>query len=427
MELPKLSSGSGGVATAFLLQLLAAALRVHSAGAASELPLEPFPERGGEGPDSYFADATLTSCTAIDPYPALASLPVTPTVEEAKAFCSSSSICGGFVYTTSQASQAGGGPPLAAATYCKPGTMIAGTATASSAIAYERRLYRHCDVRVTLPTSTSTFYGTVTGTRKACVTVNRGLTPARARTPLPAATRRQPQPKREVTSGGVSYVVGKDVFISPDDAQALSADGSSTHVMTSDGVSYHMFGASHGAREQYRPAIALDGYYPLYTTLEAAQAASIRGGGNGQAFEVGPASALQAPTRWSLAPHAQTYFMPTDGEKLFHGNYVAPFAFDGYFPLYLAVGDAQLASSDGSVQSHGPGSDTGHPMFWSDGQMRIFYMPAAGPERFYGTYRAAATGPYETRPARAELGGPGTPVAAAAAQAVAAAALAAED
>merc|ERR1712032_1628355 len=109
---------------------------------------------------------------------------------------------------------------------------------------------------------------------------------------------------------------------------------------------------------------SLDGYYPLYNTSVAAQAASIRGSGNGQSTSLG-AEHVSGPRRWSIPPHGQTYYMPADGATLYTGDYVAPFVIDGYYPLYLSHALAQKASADGTVQTHGPGSETGHPLAWS--------------------------------------------------------------
>merc|ERR1719375_1528485 len=79
--------------------------------------------------------------------------------------------------------------------------------------------------------------------------------------------------------------------------------------------------------------------------------------------------------------------MPSDGvHRLYYGDYVAPFAIDGYFPLYRATLDAEKASTNGLAQSHGPGSSTGHPLSWSSGVIRLYFMPAAGPQRYYGNY-----------------------------------------
>merc|ERR1712187_367064 len=120
-------------------------------------------------------------------------------------------------------------------------------------------------------------------------------------------------------------------------------------------------------------------------------------------------------------PHTQVYYTPSDGAVLYSGDYVAPFALDGYYPLYKTIADAKKVSSDDSVQSHGPASDTGHPLFWSTGEFRLFYMPSNGPTKFYGTYGAAESELYSTAlHASSASGGDGSVLAAAAAQAVAA-------
>eukprot|EP00418_Pyrodinium_bahamense_P085059 CAMPEP_0179068970 /NCGR_PEP_ID=MMETSP0796-20121207/30269_1 /TAXON_ID=73915 /ORGANISM="Pyrodinium bahamense, Strain pbaha01" /LENGTH=203 /DNA_ID=CAMNT_0020766027 /DNA_START=170 /DNA_END=781 /DNA_ORIENTATION=+ len=149
-----------------------------------------------------------------------------------------------------------------------------------------------------------------------------------------------------------------------------------------------MVGESHSLRERSEGPFALDGYYPLYTTASAAQAASVRGGGDGQAYIVGPAAELRGPAAWTLPPGTQVFHMPRTGAKLHLGDYVAPFTLDGYFPLYRERADARKASDDGRVQSHGPGSESGHPSFWSNGEHRVFYMPVMGSEKFYGSYQS---------------------------------------
>jgi len=85
--------------------------------------------------------------------------------------------------------------------------------------------------------------------------------------------------------------------------------------------------------------------------------------------------------------------MPDDGPQVFLGNYVAPFALDGYFPLYRARSDAEAASADGTAQAHGPGSETGHPSWWTSGRREVLYMPSAGHTRYYGTYEPLVPSP----------------------------------
>merc|ERR1712216_1027535 len=48
--------------------------------------------------------------------------------------------------------------------------------------------------------------------------------------------------------------------------------------------------------------------------------------------------------------------------------------------------DAVKASSSTQSQSHGPGSSTGHPLSWSTGEIRLYYMPVDGPTLYYGDY-----------------------------------------
>lgn len=84
--------------------------------------------------------------------------------------------------------------------------------------------------------------------------------------------------------------------------------------------------------------------------------------------------------------------MPLGAATLYHGDYIAPLSLDGYYPLYAQEVTAAKASDSGVAQSHGPGSLTGHPMAWSTGEFRLYYMPAEGPTRYYGTYLAKAGG-----------------------------------
>lgn len=186
---------------------------------------------------------------------------------------------------------------------------------------------------------------------------------------------------------GNNYEVGKDVYIDAVSAQNKSADGSTHTMITSSGITYYMPGTSHATRAQAEKPFARDGWYPLYSTEAGAQAASIRAGGNGQASSVGPTSPLGKPIKWLTPPHVQILWMPSGtSDRLYSGDYVAPFALDGYFPLYRNSADAAKASNSGSLQSHGPGSDTGHPLSWSTGERRLYYMPADGPPLFYGNY-----------------------------------------
>jgi len=389
---------------------------------AKELPYEAFPLEGGAGPDTYFADASFTLCSLLTPYPAASALPVQPSTSSAKTYCSSRSDCGGFIHTTVAAVQAAGGssPFEPEAVYCQPQSFVAGTASATSGISYERKIYRSCDVSLELATATSTFYGSVSGIRKACIKLGKGLTSSADRPPLPKQSRRKaPAPKPRVTISSVEYTVGVEVFITQAEAEAASADGTAHAMATASGVSYYMPGAAHVSRAQHVPPFALDGFYPLYSEEISATAASGRGGGNGQATTVGPL--YGQVNHWSIAPYSQTYYMPADGATLYLGDYVAPFELDGYYPLYAVKASAAKASSDGTVQSHGPGSDTGHPLSWSIGAIQIYYMPAAGQQRYYGAYPTTVQGIYSTLVRPYALGGDGTSAALSAAQAVAAA------
>mmetsp|Transcript_11250 Transcript_11250/g.32104 ORF Transcript_11250/g.32104 Transcript_11250/m.32104 type:complete len:401 (+) Transcript_11250:127-1329(+) len=365
------------------------------ANIALELPSDEWPIGGASGDDTYSGEASLTTCVALDPYPA--AVPWDPTAEEAIALCSGLPGCGGFVYTTAAASAAEGGSGLAYAEYCSPQSFVTGTASSTTGIGFVRRLYDSCDVRLTLPMSVSNWYGALAVRRPACLRPNRGLTPARQGSPRRGAVRHRAQPSPRVQLGGVSYEVGKDVFRSEELAGNLSADGASHMMATVGGVQYHMPGQSHAVSAQ---PFALDGYFPLYETVEAAQWASTRGGGNGLAFEIGPTTASAQPAKWTRLPGTQVYYMPLDGAKLFLGSYVEPFALDGYFPLYKDRGAAENASADGSASSHGPGSETGHPTWWTTGKSEVLYMPSSGHTKYYGTYVPVVQEPetlYSTR------------------------------
>lgn len=247
-------------------------------------------------------------------------------------------------------------------------------------------------MRISLASTAQTHYGPLSTMRKACIRPGRGLSSSRDRTPRPRARKYEAPPRPLIQLSGHHYEVGKEVFVDAASAQNKSADGTSHAMISSNGVSYYMPGASHATRAQAERPFVRDAWYPLYSTEAGAQAASTRGGGNGQAFQVGPTSPLANPVRWLTEPHFQVLWMPTDGvERHFYGDYIAPFALDGYFPLYRDIADAQKASTSGVVQSHGPsshgsGSSTGHPLSWSTGETRHYYMPAAGPTRYYGTY-----------------------------------------
>merc|ERR1719263_2709467 len=148
-----------------------------------------------------------------------------------------------------------------------------------------------------------------------------------------------------------------------------------------------MPGTLHAAQTHSERPFQRDGWHPLYSTEAGAQAASIRTGGNGEVFSVGPTSTLGQPAKWLTESHVQVHWMPYGGsDRIFYGDYVAPFALDGYFPLYRNRADAEKASASTVAQSHGPGSSEGHPLSWSSGEIRLYYMPAEGPTRYYGTY-----------------------------------------
>mmetsp|Transcript_6728 Transcript_6728/g.12227 ORF Transcript_6728/g.12227 Transcript_6728/m.12227 type:complete len:477 (+) Transcript_6728:151-1581(+) len=366
-----------------------------------ELPSVEFPIEGAIGPDTYLSDASLTSCALLDPYPLAVEVPYGPTVEQARAFCSTKANCGGFVYTTAAAAAAQGGalPYISAATYCRPRSFVAGTASSTSGVAFVRHVYGSCDIRISLSSSTSTFYGALVATRNACIQPGRGLSTAQDRRARPRTRRYERPPKAFAKIGGTSYEVGKEVFISEAAAQNASIDGTAHIMTTATGVQYYMPGATHDTREQSARPVERDGWFPLYLTQASAQAASLRSGGNGQAQSVGPTTAFGQPSWWAAEPQAQVYYMPTDAPgdsvRLFYGDYVYPFSVDGYFPLYRNKVDAEKAATSGAAQGHGPKSDTGHPLAWSTGETQIFYMPTEGPQKYYGTYveESEATAP----------------------------------
>jgi len=344
------------------------------------------------GKDTYHADAGLISCEALDPYPSAAEVPWDPTVAMARAFCSALANCGGFVLTTPEVSLAQGEPALSTALYCQPQTFVTGESTALTGVAFVRSLYGSCDVRIELQSTAAYFHGSISFTRGMCVRDGRGLSPHRDRSARPNRQTRRSRPKPTVVLGGITYEVGIDVFIDEADARSHSTDSSVHSMIAENGAEYFMPGSSHQARNLFRMPLAMDGYFPLYASEAAAQMASTQFGGNGQAKSVGPAAADGLPARWTLAPHSQTYFMPLDGPRLYEGDYLAPFAVDGYFPLYVNASDARKASSNGLEQSHGPGSDQGHPLFWSSGEHAVYFMPSEGPDKFYGNYSQPADG-----------------------------------
>mmetsp|Transcript_25538 Transcript_25538/g.40920 ORF Transcript_25538/g.40920 Transcript_25538/m.40920 type:complete len:444 (-) Transcript_25538:187-1518(-) len=363
------------------------ASRCVSADQGKEMTSLPFPMEGPIGPDTYLADATLTDCGLLDPYPASASLPWNPTVEEAATTCSQKVNCGGFVYRTASANLAQSGTNLATALYCSRLSFVAGTSSATSGIGFVRHVYASCDLRMPVAATVSTHYGNLAYTRQACVRPGRGLSPARGRSPKPVQRKQQSPPKPMITLSGTTYEIGKEVFLNVEDARNASADGTTHSMASADGVFYYMPGATHGTREQYEKPFARDGWYPLYSTEAGAQAASTRGGGNGVAHSVGPTSSSGLPAKWLTAPHVEVHWMPSDGvAQTYLGDLVAPFTLDGYYPLYRDEADAKKAASNGLAQSHGPGSTMGHPLSWSTGETLTFYMPAEGVALHFGSY-----------------------------------------
>jgi len=371
--------------------LLSAALAVGVAASTRELPTVHYPLEGtAVGPDTYLADAGQVSCAALAPYPEV--VPFNPTVDEAKAFCSGDPGCGGFVYTSAATSDAAGGANQASAVYCKPRSFVAGDQSATSGVSFVRRVYDSCDVRLTLPATTAYFHGFLSHFRGACARPARGTAQsARTRSPRPNAERRGRAPPRKLVSlGGSDYEVGVEVFVAEAQAVAVSASGEAHLMQTDYGVvDYYMPGSTHNKRGE---PLAIDGFYPLYARLTAAQAASAQAGGNGAGQAVGPNSAHALPLRWSRAPHVQTYYMPADGPARFLGNYPTAFAQDGYYPLYRSEADAQTVSTNGAAVSYGPGSSAGHPKYWTNGQKEVYHMPAAGHALHFGSYNEASLG-----------------------------------
>jgi len=358
-----------------------------TANQAKELPTLAFPVEGATGPDTFLANASLTGCSLLNPYPATASLPWSPTVDAAKVFCSKYVHCGGIVYKTAAANEAAGSANLNTAAYCLPQSFTSGAVSSTSGVAFVRYTYASCDLRISLTSTANYHYGTITDVRKVCIRPGRGLTPARDRTPKPRVRKYEAPPKRLVQLNGYHYEVGKEVFVDAASAQNKSADGSYHTMITSSGIYYYMIGASHATRAQAEKAFLRDGWFPLYSSEAGAQAASTRDGGNGQAQAVGPTSSLAKPIKWLIAPHVQVLWMPVGSSaRLFYGDFVPPFALDGYFPLYRNETDAQKASTNSVAQSHGPASSTGHPLSWSTGETRLYYMPTSGVTQYYGTY-----------------------------------------
>jgi len=353
-----------------------------SSNPARELPHAELPIEGSADPHTYLASQALVACEALVSPPAI--VPWDPSAAEAMEACSTLPGCGGFLLTTSAASVAGGGLALRAAQYCKPQSFTSGTADGVSAIGFVRYVYTACDLKVKLTVKTPHYHGTLSHQRSTCIRVGHGIGRAmtRDRPPRTNVVRHRSQPKKTITVTGVDYQVDRDVFRAESLAAALSADGAAHPMSTPSGI-YYMPGASHAERDQ---PFALDGYFPLYESEAGAQYASIRGGGNGLATPKGPSSPSALPVRWSRAPGVQVYYFPQDGAKLYAGTYTAPFALDGYYPLYRNQADAEVASADGKAEEYGPGASLGHPLCWSNGQFRVYYMPASGFERFFGNY-----------------------------------------
>lgn len=369
--------------------LLVACVLDFLSEAAKEGTTVVIPLEGWTGSDTYAADAANTTCTDVAPYPTGdttcpgCGVGDTSTIEQVIAYCSSLANCGGFIYTTSTAN--GGGNALAR--YCTPHSFVVGTPSGTSAIGFSRLVYPDgCGMKVQMPVTLvhpDGAQGTLSFTRDACLLLGRGLTPgARVQSPRPSAAQRRSRPVPTVTISSVEYTVGVDVFTTEAAARAASRDDTFHTMVTSDAnFPYYMPGSSHALTERSEKPFALDGYYPLYVTENGAKGAS----DNGLATAYGPASANAVPTIWTLAPHMQTYWLPADGATLYLGTYPTPFALDGYFPLYSTEADAQLVSSSGVAQSHGPWSSTGHPQRFSTGYKR-YYMPAAGYTKYYGDY-----------------------------------------
>lgn len=357
--------------------VLLASSRLAFADFAKELSSELYPYEGAVGPDTYFGTSSIQGCSSLKPYPDV--VPWQPTLEDVKAFCSSRTDCGGFFYWKNH-----GGTGFPFASYCLPHSFVAGTIDVSY-LGFERRMYTEgCDLRVNVPEAVSAAYGG--GSRMACVRHAAGLSAARdIAATKPGVSQRTTRPQPVTNIAGVWYKVGTEVFASSQAASAVSPDGLSHPMLTDAGVAYYMPGASHATRKQAVGPIDVDGYYPLYPTEVAAEAASVRGGGNGTAHAVGPAGS-GTPYRWTSPPHDQTFWMPSTGAMQFTGDHVNPVNIDGYYPLYKTNAAAQKVSSNGLASSFGPESSAGQPLAWSTGEYRVYYMPAQGPALYYGNY-----------------------------------------
>jgi len=321
-------------------------------------------------------------------------VPWDPTVDEARVYCSSIPLCGGFVYTTGTASVAAGGANLAKAKYCQAQSFGSGTASSKTGVGVVRSKYNSCPLQVMLPVKTTIFHGSLSWKRPLCVSPSRGLSAgSRDRPPPPNRQRQRSRPKKVVTVSGVDYEVGKELYRTVSEAKYRSIDGQAHVMQTVEGVDYYMPGAAHATSG---PAMQLDGYFPLFVREAAAQWASQVGGGNGLAMQVGPFTTYGKPKKWSLSPTTQVYYMPVDGPTLYFGTYVVPFALDGYYPLYSQQSDAEHMSTDGAALSFGPASSEGHPAWWTTGQRILYYMPNNGHTQYFGNYAPEEKGPYET-------------------------------
>lgn len=400
----------------------------NAQGATREFPNQLIDENGNPpGPHfTYLGDPLKVSCTAMVPAPL--SQPSQPTVQEAITFCNSVTTCAGFTYLTKEANNALNGIPDPAATYCLANSFVAGSKSATSAIAYLKYVYSRCDLQVSVPTSIAGHYGTIVDTRRACVRHKqrvrfRGDVPSEATETgsgvgkLPEVV--LPPPYRKVLIGGVEFTVGKEAFMSEAEAKAASRDGGA-HTRSEDTTltTFYIPGATTAVYDEgkWHKPFGKDMYYPLYKTEAEARAASTAFGGDGLADTIGPGTSYpHGPDHWADGSYT-VYYMPEWDSKSplktrkYHRYKPLPWfttwveakSIDGYYPLYDSCAQAAAFSYDPTASdrnfncvSYGPGSEAGVPVKWSTGEHRLYYMPkshALGPITSYaGTHLDGST------------------------------------
>jgi hypothetical protein len=96
----------------------------------------------------------------------------------------------------------------------------------------------------------------------------------------------------------------------------------------------------------FTAAFALDGYFPLYRSLAAAQKASA----DGTAQSHGPGGTMGHPLSWSTGEYT-VFYMPSSGHQQYFGNYqdAADANTDG--ELYSGRMSASLVAGLGQVQA----------------------------------------------------------------------------